>query len=190
MKKNEAAISIELLDELLTIHPQDGDLFWKARLPRHFVPKRRTAEHSANNWNCRYAGAPALNCVDQFGHLTGRIQGKLVYAHRVVYAMTHGHWPFADIDHINGNGADNRPCNLRDVTHQENLRNQRRSKNNTSGTTGVNFFKRDGNWMASITVNRQSKHLGYFDSLDAAVLARKQAERIYGFHENHGRKAA
>lgn len=47
--------------------------------------------------------------------------GKL--AHRVVWYLHHGYWP-ENIDHINGIRTDNRICNLREVTHEENCQNR------------------------------------------------------------------
>ena len=43
-------------------------------------------------------------------------------------------------------------------------------------------------WVAEIKVNRIKKHLGQFDTFDAAVAARKAAEVEFGFHENHGKR--
>ncbi|EEK8036643.1 hypothetical protein G3156_004469 [Salmonella enterica subsp. enterica serovar Montevideo] len=42
------------------------------------------------------------------------------------------------------------------------------------------------NWNAQITVNYQTKHLGYFESKEDAITARKMAEKEFGFHHNHG----
>lgn len=190
MTKNESAIPVSLLFELLSLDV-NGDLYWRARRPKHFKPSRgRTAAHIAANWNSRYANTKALTCIDPSGHLIGRINNKLLYSHRVVYAMTRGAWPVNSIDHINGRPGDNRPDNLRDVPHKENLKNQVTRKNNTTGVIGVNRYKRHGNWSASITVDGRSVHLGYFDVFEDAVVARKQAELRYGYHENHGRKPA
>lgn len=191
MTKSERAIPVEILHELLRLNASTGSLTWSRRSDKYFSQNgTRTASHTANLWNSVYANTEALNCIDQFGHLVGRIFNKLVYAHRVVFAMARGNWPVNSIDHINGVAWDNRPENLRDVEHKYNLRNLKRGSRNTSGVVGVNRFKRDGNWVASITVDGRSKHLGYFDLFADAVMARKAAEAMYGFHENHGRRSA
>lgn len=85
---------------------------------------------------------------------------------------------------------DNRLENLRDVSNRENARNQKISKNNTSGTLGVYFYKRDQNYQASIKINGKIKHLGYFKNKEEAIAARAAANIKYNFHENHGRKEA
>lgn len=49
---------------------------------------------------------------------------KKLYMHREILGLEEG--DNAIVDHINGDGLDNRQCNLRIVTHQENLKNNRR----------------------------------------------------------------
>jgi hypothetical protein len=102
--------------------------------------------------------------------------------------LTYGSWPEDQIDHINGNGLDNRLENLRAVSNGENLRNQKIPKNNTSGTIGVSFYKRHQKYQASIKINGIRKHLGYFKNKEEAIAARAVANIKYNFHENHGRK--
>lgn len=191
MTNSESQIPIRILLELISLNQETGLLTWKAREPIHFVASdTRSAEHICNNWNSVWANTPALNCVDGSGHLTGRIFRKLMYAHRVVFAMTRGHWPEHSIDHINGDPSDNRPDNLRDVQHIENLRNQVTRKNNTTGVNGVSFNKRLGKYMAHICVKGKYTHLGFFSEKDAAISARQAANIEYGFHQNHGRAAS
>jgi len=50
-----------------------------------------------------------------------------IAAHRMIWAVVHGRWPAdgMDIDHINSNTLDNRPCNLEEVTEIENIRRGR-----------------------------------------------------------------
>lgn len=67
-----------------------------------------------------------------------------------------------EIDHINGNGLDNRKENLRFVTHRQNMQNQHRQK--TSVFPGVCFDKRVGRWASQIRVNGKLKHFGSFTS--------------------------
>ncbi len=69
-----------------------------------------------------------------------------------------------EIDHINGNGLDNRKGNLRFCTHQQNLRNQTPRKNCSSKYRGVSWSKAGKKWRAYITYNSRQVHLGYFFS--------------------------
>jgi HNH endonuclease/AP2 domain len=100
-----------------------------------------------------------------------------------------GHLPTLEIDHINGDRDDNRWINLRQVTASVNMKNLPLPRTNKSGTPGVIWHKRDEKWQASIKVDRRTVHLGYFESKQDAIAARKVAERQYGFHPNHGRLA-
>ena len=74
--------------------------------------------------------------------------GVRLMAHRVAWAIYYGVWPTGMIDHINGDGLDNRICNLRDVTHKENARNSRRKATNKSGCSGVMRDKHKKKWVA------------------------------------------
>lgn len=135
------------------------------------------------------AGKPALAYQDlRHGYLTGSLFNRHISAHRVVFALTHGAWPAGEVDHINGNRTDNRPANLRDVPHRENLKNAKRAINNTSGTTGVTFDSTHGKWVARIAATgNRNRHVGCFVSKSEAVAARKAAEALHGYHPNHGR---
>ena len=68
------------------------------------------------------------------------------------------------VDHINGDGLDNRRCNLRLCSHAENMRNSR----SRSGLKGATFDKRRNKWYARICVNRRQIFLGFFDSEEEA----------------------
>jgi hypothetical protein len=79
----------------------------------------------------------------------------------------------------NGHKIDNRKSNLEIVTRSQNNMNCAIAKNNTSGTTGVYWSKRDEKWYARITVNYKNINLGYFDNINDAIRARKNAEIEY-----------
>lgn len=81
-------------------------------------------------------------------------------------------------DHRNGDGLDNRRCNLRSATVAENGRNRRMSANNTSGFRGVYWRKSKGKWEASIGHLGRQPHLGAFDSAEEAARAYDEAARV------------
>lgn len=83
------------------------------------------------------------------------------------------------IDHINHNPLDNRRCNLRICKQQENIMNKSIQSNNTSGVTGICWIKNRNKWLAQIYVNKKNKFLGYFNTKEEAIEARRQAEIIY-----------
>lgn len=170
---------------------ETGRLFWLPRTPDLFLSNvKRTAEHSCRIWNTRYANQEAMTCIIANGYRTGNIFAHDYYAHRVLWLLYTGDWPVDQIDHIDGNRINNSIINLRMVSNVENHKNMKMNKRNTSGVHGVFWAKHAGKWRASIKIDDYNKHLGYFESIEDAAIARKSAEIEYGFHENHGRFVA
>lgn len=123
------------------------------------------------------------------GYLRVNVDGQSMYIHRVIWLWAHGELPKGEMDHINHNPSDNRIKNLRVCeTNHINKRNRPLLKSNTSGVNGVNWHKTFNKWMAKIKVDGKAIFLGYFKDLDDAAFARAEADRRYGFHENHGDK--
>lgn len=98
-------------------------------------------------------------------------KGNIVYMHRVIVGAKQGE----QVDHINGDGLDNRRENLRLCTHTENVRNARVRKDNTSGYKGVCWHKRDKKWRAAIRINGKPMWLGYYISKEEAARAYDEA---------------
>lgn len=85
------------------------------------------------------------------------------------------------IDHINGNGLDNRRQNLRLVTPQQNTWNRRPWARGTSKFKGVSWDKETKHWRADIKAGGKNKYLGRFSSEEEAAHAyKKAAELVYG----------
>lgn len=108
-------------------------------------------------------------------------------AHRLAWLYVYGEFPTDCIDHINGIKTDNRISNLRDVSNQTNMKNQKRRNTNKSGITGVFWHKTNKMWTSTISVNYKQIHLGSFSTKEDAISARKTAEIKYKYHQNHGR---
>lgn len=83
-----------------------------------------------------------------------------------------GGTPGYEVDHINLDTFDNRRCNLRVCTHQQNQCNQPLQKNNISGVTGVSFYAPRKKYRARIKIYQHDIHLGYYETFEAAVQAR------------------
>ena len=86
------------------------------------------------------------------------------------------------VDHINGNGLDNRRANLRVCTHQQNIFNQQKRKDKCSSKyKGVCWSKRNKSWLAQIRFNYKLIYLGYYKNEDDAGLAyNEKAKELFG----------
>ncbi len=90
-----------------------------------------------------------------------------------------------DIDHVDGDGLNNRRNNLRLATKSENGRNRGANVTNTSGFKGVSWHKAAGRWLAQITVKRKNKYLGLYNTPEEAHAAYCDASKKY--HGEFGR---
>ena len=108
------------------------------------------------------------------GYINISIGKRLYKAHRLAWLYVYGTMPDGEIDHINWVKNDNRICNLRLVTHGQNMQNTRRQDK------GVTFSK--GYWRARISLNKQQIFLGRFKDKADAIAARKAAELKYHTH--------
>lgn len=169
---------------------ETGELFWKLRPRSHFNTENGMKIHAAR-FAGRVAGTSRRRAGKKNTYLSvglGDKRGMLV--HRIIWCMAYGECPDI-IDHIDGDGTNNRIENLRSVSNSVNLRNTTMYATNTSGITGVAFRKdRAGkkNWLARIMVNKKSVQLGYFYTEGDAASARLAAEMKYGFTERHGKQ--
>ena len=126
----------------------------------------------------RLAGSVA-GSVDVEGYIHIGVLKRHYRAHRLAWLYTYGTWPKNQIDHINRSRADNRICNLRDVTHQQNVQNAGNFRNNTSGRKGVYWCSSDKHWRARFLLGDKFLSLGCFKTFDEAVAARVAAEKLY-----------
>lgn len=82
-------------------------------------------------------------------------------------------------DHIDRNTLNNRKNNLRPATSTENSQNRSKYKNNTSGFTGVSWYKQIGKWKVQIQYHKRKINIGYFENKEDAIRARLNAEKEY-----------
>ena len=104
--------------------------------------------------------------------------GRYVMMHRIILDAPKG----KEVDHINGNGLDNRRENLRKCTTQQNSFNKRMYRGaKSSKYKGVTWHKRSRKWHARIRHNYAFIQLGYFTKeLDAAQAYDKKAKELFG----------
>jgi hypothetical protein len=117
------------------------------------------------------------------GYVQIQIKGKIFYAHRLAWRIAYGHWPAHQIDHINGDRADNRLVNLREATSIQNCQNMAKRSDNRSGYVGVSFHVGRQKWRAEISVGGKRRSLGYFADPVTAHTAYVQAKKqLHMFH--------
>jgi hypothetical protein len=100
-----------------------------------------------------------------------QIDGKTTYLHRLITKAPKG----MDVDHINGDGLDNRRCNLRVVTHAVNQQNRQGcTVASKTGERGV-YLTKFGTYRARIKMNCKYVFYGRYDTLEEATVAIRAA---------------
>lgn len=175
-----------VLRQFLRYEPETGHLFWR-HVPHALFPSAaHSSERRSKAWNGKYAGKRALTYSEPSRpYPYGDILGSKCYAHRAIWALVHGYWPLM-VDHINGDKADNRLKNLREVNRSGNMMNRKIGSHNSCGVMGVYFDKNRGLWAAEIMKDGRKVHLGRFISLEKAAAARREAQETLGFGPRHG----
>jgi hypothetical protein len=128
----------------------------------------------------RYPGDEAG--TNKYGYISVGYRGVFYLAHRLAWYLMTGDWlpSKQDIDHINGDRADNRWCNLRLATRSQNMMNIRNLRiDNKSGAKGVSFRSDTQKWHARITVKGNHILLGDYEEKADAISARAEAEMKY-----------
>lgn len=99
----------------------------------------------------------------------------MLQAHRVAWFLHYGRFPNGELDHIDGDKANNRIENLRVATRSQNTAYRGKTKRNTSGFKGVCWHRRDKRWRASIGSKGRRLDLGSFSTPEEAFEAYKAA---------------
>lgn len=141
------------LRALLDYDPATGVLRWKVPMRYGLIP----------------AGAIAGTVTGAGTTLKRRVKvfGRVMFSHRVIWAIVHGEWPDGEIDHINCDPLDNRLVNLREATHQQNTFNQR---GKGAVLKGVRKNPRGGSYIATIRAGTV-RYLGSFNTPEEAHAA-------------------
>jgi hypothetical protein len=137
----------------------------------HLIWKVRTS-------NRTFVGRRVTSTTAQ-GYVQVRLDGHVMLAHRVIWAIVHGEWPAVYVDHSNGDRTDNRVENLRLATQTENNANSRLRRDSSIGLKGVTRGKK--RFVGQICCNGERIHLGTFDTPEAAHEAYKaKGAEIFG----------
>ena len=163
----------EYLKECLMYEPDTGIFTWKKRPLNHFKNSR-----GCNSFNSKLSGKMAGR-ISHYGYIEIGLMKFLYKAHRLAFLYMEGYTPENEIDHKDGNRSNNIWSNLREVSHQCNMQNQKLSKKNTSGIAGVFFNKRYNKckWVVNIKISQKNKCIGRFEKLEDAAMARYKEEK-------------
>lgn len=147
------------LKSILDYNPESGELTWK---------KRVGEDRTTKSWNTRYAGKVAGSKRGSYWQLT--IDDHSVKAHPIIWIwMTGEICPL--IDHIDGDGMNNKWSNLRSLDMSRNIRKGKIQSNNTSGYKGVSFRSDTGRWTARCKIGGKYPSLGTFSTKEQAFSA-------------------
>jgi hypothetical protein len=154
--------------ELFDYDPETGLLRWRRNVSR---------------WRAGQIAGTVKPKKDRTTYVHVRYAGKWFSAHRLAYAVVEGRWPNPFIDHINGDGTDNRWSNLREATASQNARNRKTPRTNSTGVRGVVAVTRFGKvgYEARIKVNGKAIELGRFKTKQEAAAA-----YLRGQEQHHG----
>lgn len=153
-------IQLDVLNELLSYNHITGHIHWKVSVSKN------------------KAGTLAGNLRND-GYIKVQINKKPFKAHRLAWAMYYGEWPDLDIDHIDGNRANNKISNLRLATRNENNRN-RKAQTGSSKFKGVQWHKAANKWVARAYKDDVRVHLGVFNTeIEAATAYNKAVSEWY-----------
>ena len=165
-------INVERVRELFEY--RDGQLFWKVSRGRGGGAAPAGSRAGWINKDCyRYV----------------IIDNRAFKEHRVIYALCHGADPaHMQVDHIDGDRANNCIDNLRLATAAQNKRNLNGlARRNTSGFRGVHWHKKNNKWCARAKYAGKIIHGGYFtDKQEAANRASELRRQYYGEFAGNG----
>lgn len=127
------------------------------------------------SWHCHSEGngSSGFYAARNFYKEIGR--GTMFLHHAVVGQPVNRSYR---IDHINGNGLDNRRENLRVVSHRANMTNCKAHRQGKPA--GFYWSNQKKKWIGQIVVGGKKKHLGYFDDQEKASRAYQVARQLLG----------
>lgn len=143
----------------------------------HYDPETGIFTHLTSRARGRYLVGQTVNVNHSAGYRQVVLDKRHYYAHHLAFLYMTGVLPEYEVDHINGDRADNRWANLRDIVRRENTHNLGGPRtDNKSGFLGVSWHKPMKSWQARLYVNGVCHRLGYYRSPEVAHAAYLKAK--------------
>lgn len=137
----------EFLLDVFHYDKETGILFWKTHSKCHQFLIGKVA------------GSISKKKTDNSSYIRVYLFNKPYSLHRLIWFIEKNEWSEM-IDHLDGNGLNNRIENLRNVNNR--LNQQNRSQHRQGKLVGATWRKNQGFWTSQITINKKRKHLGCF----------------------------
>lgn len=151
------------LKRLLKYDPDIGVFYW--------INQRRGRPKSNNE---------AGNTCKINGYVRITLNGVQHKAHKLAFLYMDGHYPDI-VDHINRHRSDNRWCNLRACSIQQNNFNTSKKSTNTSGHPGVYWQQTRNKWRVIVGKNGRQHSFGYHEDYELAALVADEAKvKLFG----------
>lgn len=134
---------------------------------------------------CQILGRP-----NKKGYLQTTIDRKTYLIHRLAWLYETGSFPSYQLDHIDGNRANNAFINLRECIQSENNQNVIKTKKScTSGHVGVCYAQSKGCWIAYLKLAEKQIQKFAKNEQDA-ILARAELKKQFHKFNPFDRKVA
>jgi hypothetical protein len=161
MKINNGDFDQKYLQSRLDYDPGIGIFYWRLKA---------VDDQATRGWNTRWSlkSAGRIIPINGIQYIRIGIDYRPYLAHRLAWLYINGVWPDCDLDHVDGNGLNNKIENIRRATRSQNNMNQKLQKNNTSGVKGVFRCPKSGKYWPQINENGNKHWLGTCDTLEEA----------------------
>lgn len=151
-------MELKKFNEYLRYDKRTGKLFWNKKIKRLPKLENKEAGHIHKNKNGKRS----------IFYRRFRLFGKNYSSHRIIWYLHYGYMPNV-IDHIDGNGLNNKITNLRDVTASINQKN--RYTHRAGRLYGAIYYKPKNNWMSVKIIGKKRIFLGYYKTEEEAHIA-------------------